>query len=630
MIAVWYSPAGVPFEQSEGVDRSLTRYGGTAASAHGSPTNFRWLRSAWNQFGQHGQVTALLQGWIDNAIELAHELDLAVKDTASVFAAALDRWGDEADAHCIGNYCAIAQLANGSLRLSRSPWDAPPLYYHANHERVVASPLHRVLFAAGAPRELDYDRIIDELAYDWRDGDEAGWYRDILQVPLGCALTFGPGGRKLDRWYDVDELPPVRLARDDDYPQATLALLDEAAGKALAVCEQPAMALSGGLDSPLVASSMTKILPDGKRLAAVTFVPHPAWDGTEPAGTFGSELEAVRNFAAHNGRIDCHLAAPEQGGFDHRAREMFQAMDVFAPGLANVGMFHGVWAKARELGSDMLLTADLGNLTISDAGMWAFVEYARSGQWGELCRLLANRPHDSRSFLRKLGALTLLPQLPAALRKALRGFVHPERRDMTGLFTLLSPSVRAEQRERGQLRGTRQAWDDFIFPCSRVEANRLYAALPNGLAADVNLALEQLYGLGRRDVTAYRPLVEFCLGLPTGQFAARGQQRRLARRMAKGRLPERQRLETRQGQHNVDWHARMTPRRAELLAYAETMRGHPWLAQIADIDRMQEMLEQWPDTPDWSWERGYPRMLGLPRIALAAQFISYVEGRNDL
>ena len=626
MISAWHSRGGISAGLRDAIALALSRYGGKASAGEGDLTHFHWAEGTGLGFGQFGSTCVLLQGWIDNAAELAEQLAISTDDPAIVYATALARWGDEADAHCIGNYCAIAELPGGNLRLARSPWEAPPLYYHANGERVVASPLHRVLFAAGAPRELDYDRIIDELAYAYRDGEEAGWYRGIKQVPLGYSVTITPEGHSLNRWYSVESLPEVRFPMDADYPEAANALLEEGAARALADCAKPAVALSGGLDSPLAASALTRVMPQTDQLSAITFVPHPHWDGSAPPGTFGSDETHARAFADFNGRIDLHLADPQQGGFDYRAREMFQAMELFAPGLANVGMFHGVWDKARALGCDVLMTADFGNRTFSDAGRWGYVEYCRIGKWGELAKLLRNRPHDSRSLPRKLAALTILPQLPPSLRKALRGFAHPTRKDMTQLFTLLREGARG----RNQDLRTSGAWDDLTFARSRAEASRQYALQANGLVADVNLAFEQLYGLRRRDVTAYRPLIEFCLGLPTEQFAAHGTERRLARHMAIGRLPEAQRLETRHGQHNVDFCARMAPRRGELLAYVETMRGHPWLSENADLDRMSEMIEHWPEQSDWSWETGYPRMLALPRMALAAQFIAFVEGRNDL
>jgi len=293
-------------------------------------------------------------------------------------------------------------------------------------------------------------------------------------------------------------------------------------------------------------------------------------------------------------------------------------------------MMHGVWSKAAELGCDMLLMADSGNQSLSDQGRWSYIEYAKSGKWCELKLLLDSRAGDDRSLARKVLALSALPMLPGPVRGFLRGAVHPARRDMTAMLTLLTPEARDDQRKRAQNRGTSGAWEDFTHPVSRTAAARQFALLANGPAADIHLAFEQLYGLRRRDVCAYRPLIEFCIGLPTEQFAWGGMERRLARRIAEGRMPEEQRLKSCHGQHNVDWHARMTPRREELIAYADTMRGHPVLGRIVDTGRMIELLENWPERPDFSWEGDFPRMLGLPRIVLAARFIAFAEGRNEL
>ncbi len=629
MIACWRSWAGAPAPRSP-IASALTRYRGTAREHSTGSASFHWLATDGQSYGAAGPVEALLQGWIDNAGELAAQLGTKQSDIGAIYAAALAKWGDDADKHVIGNYASIARLSDGRLRLSRTPWSAPPLYYHSSPERVIVSPLHRVLFEAGAPRELDYDRIIDELAYDYRDGEGAGWYKGIPQVPLGCSVTISERADELNRWYSVEEIPQVRFPSDEQYVEAASRLLEEAGEHVLASSRKPAIALSGGLDSPLAADALTRAMPDGQRLQAITFVPHPDWDGTEQPGLIGNEAALARAFATHNGRIDLHLADPDQGGFDYRSREMLHAMQIFAPGLANVGMMHGVWSKAQELGCDMLVDAEMGNQTFSDNGRWTYVEYARAGKWHELIRLLRNRPGDQRSLPRKLMALSLLPQLPAALRQSMRGLVHPGRRDMTGLITLLSAETRQQHGRRAASAGRARAWDDQTHATSRTEAAQQYALQANGPAHDVHLAFEQLYGLRRRDIATYRPLVEFCLGLPSEQFASEGMERRLARRMAKGRMPEAQRIETRHGQHNVDWHARMTPRRKDLLEYAQAMRGHGWLSSVTDIDRMCDLIERWPASPQHSWEEDFPRMLGLPRIVLAAQLIGIVEGRNDL
>ena len=53
-------------------------------------------------------------------------------------------------------------------------------------------------------------------------------------------------------------------------------------------------------------------------------------------------------------------------------------------------------------------------------------------------------------------------------------------------------------------------------------------------AGDAVQGFEQLYGLSWRDVTTYRPFVEFCMGLPVDLFVHDGQNRWLARELSKG------------------------------------------------------------------------------------------------
>ncbi|MBD3729892.1 MAG: hypothetical protein IE933_09320 [Sphingomonadales bacterium] len=620
------------------MQRSLCLYGGKAAS--------RWLGCACLIDAARGRrqpatspcseanTHAVLSGWIDNGAEIARLTDCPTDDPSALYAAALETWGDAAQARLIGNYAAIAVLPDGRLHLARSPWSAPPLYYASDAGRAIASPLLRVLFAAGVAKDLDYARLADELAFDFREGDGASWYRGIASVPLGASVTLDPAGAKVARWYDPGTVPQVRHRDERDYVAQARSLLDEASARALATTDKAALALSGGLDSPLVADSLLRCLPAGRGLDAITFIPDPDWDVDLPPGIVGDELPIVREFAAMHPRLALHVADPALGGFDYRARDIYAAMDSFVLGLANVGMYHGVYAKAVELGCDTLLNADLGNQSISDDGRWAYVEYARRGKWGQLLRLLANRPGDSRPLWRKLLALSVLPQLPAGLRGLARALAHPGRKDMTALLSPLSPQALAAQRKAAAARsgggGQSGAWDDFTFARDRQEAARADHAAADRNGIDITLAFEQIYGVATRDVTAYRPLIEYCLGLPTEQFAFDGMDRRLARRMAEGAMPEAQRLTTGHGFHNIDMHARVGRRRGELAEYCTAMRDHPVLSQMIDIDRVEQLLAQWPERAGLDIDRDWPRMMAIPRAIMAARFIGHVEGRNDL
>ncbi|MCP5384789.1 MAG: hypothetical protein H6913_09310 [Altererythrobacter sp.] len=566
-------------------------------------------------------------GWIDGPGDLLAEVG---GDICHAYALALDRWGKKADARLTGNYAAAAIMRDGSVRLSRSPWDAPPLHYACDSQRVVASSQLRLLFAAGIERQLDYERITDQLAYDFRDGEVKGWYRGIFAVPLGSVVRCAPDGWQVERWYDPADFLVDRRVAPTDAAERALSLLREAARLALKRSEKPGLALSGGLDSPLAATALLDELPPGTWLDTITFAPDPRWKGKGAPGTMGDETPLVRHFAEMHPRIAPHFVLPDHAAADGTNREMLRAMQLFAPGLANVEPFHAVFAKARDLGCDTLLVADLANQSFSQDGRWAYVEYAWNGRWAELTRLLANRPGDGRSLLRKLLALSVMPQLPAPMRGGLRSLVHPQRRDMVALLTPPSRQAIAQQAQRAAERGSVSDWSDFTFPHDRAAAVRHDHLAADGEKADVMLAFEQAYGVSRRDVTAYRPLIEYCIGLPTAAFASGGTERRLAREMARGRLPEAQRLGTEYGQHRADWHLRIGEQREQYRAALHTMRGHEFLGRVLDIDRLDALLRDWPDESGGDIERDWPRMLAIPRAILASQFVGVIEGRNDL
>lgn len=635
MIAAWHSlhetREGLGDDPPLGAIRiALARYEAQGRLGEVSAPGFAALSGPRDHVASSCAVDVALTGWIDNADELARLLDLTTRDPAQLYAAALARWDREADRHVIGSYAACARLADGSLHLSRSPWDAPPLHYHRDGTRTLASPLLRVLFAAGTPREVDWNRVVDELAYDYRSGEDSSWYRGVSLVPLGSFVRIDREGREVHRWYR----PPEPMAPRDYDEEASVAraleLLDEAAGKALAWAEKPALALSGGLDSTLVGDALMRKLGHGERLSAVTFVPDRRWKGAVEPGTMGDERPLARLMAEAHPALDWHVASDDVGAYDRRAREVFAASETFAPGLANVGMYHNVYDTARSLGADALLTADFGNRTVSDAGRAAYVEYASSGEWEQLVALLRARSGDPRPLWRKLVALSLLPVLPRGLRALARRIAHPERAEMEALITALSPEARARQRVRANARGTQSAWADFAYDRNRAETVQREWRDADGPGRDVDLAFEQLYGVRKRDVLAYRPLVEFCMRLPTRAFAWDGVERRLARLMGRGRVPEAIRTNRLHGQHNVDWHARMTSERSTMRAVLETAREHPFLGATLDIDRLIALLDDWPQEPDFSWENDWPRSLALPRALLAARFVGHAENRNDL
>ena len=562
---------------------------------------------------------------MDNQAEVARLLDIANTDPGEIYLRAVERWGHQADAKLIGSYCTVVELTDGSLRLARSPWGGPPLLYANDRGRAIVGSVPRVLFAAGLDRELDLPRFGDNLFFNMNMPDE-GWYRGTRRVPQGAIVTLTPGSNRVDRWYDPCALAPLRFARDEDYVEHAAELIGEAVSKALATVRKPAMALSGGLDSSLVAVEIMRQLPAGQRLSSFTATPHPEWDGIAPAAMFGDEQPWVEAYAAMHPCLDPTYLAWPDGGFDDRADEMFAAMGIAPRNLANSTFNHAVWEAARKAGCDALFDAELGNEGFSNDGRWAYVEYLVSGRWRQLYRTMAARSGDRRPVWRRIAALSILPLFPRPARRAIRAIVHPELRDNHRFLSLLKPE--AVERLGLAERAANGGLFTGEYPATREQAVRYAYSSADFEGCEAWQGFEQVHGLSRRDVSAYRPLIEYCLALPTDQFTRDGEDRRLARRLGVGRLPEAQRDNRLYGRHNADWHIRLTRRRVALRAEAEALRDDPLTSGLLDIDRMLALLDDWPEHTPTALEITVPREVGLTRAFMAARFIRHLTGRN--
>lgn len=567
----------------------------------------------------------LLHGRIDNLAELAAKLGLASRDPHALYAAAVARWGDLADREVIGDYCSVL-AGRDTIRLARSPWSAPPLCFAHFEGQTVVSSVPRAILAAGLPAELDQTRLADNLYFNLLERTR-GWYRGMHRVAHGTVASIGPDGKaRVIDYYDPRDLPEVRFKRDEDYVEAADELLGEAVAKALQGARRPGIMLSGGLDSPLVAVTALAQIGPSERLPSFTFAPLDSWDGKLPQGWMGDERPFVKAFAAMHPRLDPHYTQNPGVGFDTALETLFAAIGAAPNHLANFYVYHGVWSGARDHGCDLLLTADFGNQTYSNEARWAFVEYLLHGRWEQLRQALRDRPGDDRPIMRKLASLSLLRLMPRSLRRAIRERVHPGRQDLNGMITVLPDSQLAAARQRARHSGARI---EHEYPASKADSVRFEYLWRDCEGAEVQQGFEQVYGLRQVDVPAYRPLAEFCAGLPTDQFLRDGQSRWLARRMAKGRMPEAQRTNTAIGWHNVDWHQRLTPRLNAFRAEAEWIARHPEIAALVDPAKLMDMIDAWPDRFDLSSDTWIGPAAGLTRGLLTARFMAQVAGMND-
>lgn len=601
---------------------------GWAAARQLATTQPRVAR-AWRAARLDDHVV-LFNGFLSNAAAVAAQLGRSWPDRpgpddyARLYALHRLRRGVAGETELIGEYAAaILHPPSRRLTLVRSPLRAPPLHFAVRGGTVRAASVPRALFADAPRPPLDAAKLADAAWFNYGT-DRLGWYEQTDRLLPGSQIEWGPDGVRRQVYYDPAALPAVRLARPDDYVEAANALLDAAIGAALQGFSAPGIMLSGGLDSPLVAARAVPLLDAGSRLKGFTFKPQADWDGRSPPGTFGDESDMVAAFAARHPQIAVRYFDNAGLGFDHRMAEMFHHTGIAPINLANFSQFHEPFRAARAEGCDVMLVPEWGNETFSNAGEWAFTEYLLTLRWGQLIRALRALPDDPRPLWRRLVGSSLLPLLPPALwrwQRRLRGkaefrtLASPLRADFVARAGLAERSARSPGALTGLAARSRTAW----------LRNTLVSAADD--AADVWQGFEQIHGLPVRDPAAYRPLAEFCFGLPTDLFVRDGEDRWLARQMGRTLLPETQRTNRRIGRHNADWLAKLRPKRAalraEVLAYADS----PDLAEMLDLPRLLAALDAWPETTPLG-EDGVVLQTALTRGVTLARFVAWADGRN--
>lgn len=554
-----------------------------------------------------GQIA--LDGWLDRMPD-------AGKSDTQTYAAQFAAEGDAVEDGLTGNYAAAVWEPDGTLRLARSPWHAPPLHYAIHEGEVVASSTLRAIFAFGVPKVVDRQKVRAALRFDEASDPPAHWYENVYRVPLGTVLRIRQDGRVITgRRYDPHKSRIEVPSDPGEWVGTARTLIDRSAELANARAGRPAMSLSGGLDSPIAAEALLRTRDrSAKKPAFVTVLPSERWDGIVEHGKYGSEAGFVEKFCAMHG---IETSFTREGGFDLDLDELHRASGITSPFIGNGGMIAAAYRKARELRADWFFDAVSGNDTLSADGKWSYPAMLAGGQWKKLYRALEARTDDPRTMSRKFAALAALPLLPQRIRTSLRRRFSQAPPPLSDHASLLRKELLTEMRpERPQPENTRAALVDYAW-----------AASDSGMA-DLDLGREQLYGLRRRDIFAYRPLIEFCMSLPDNAYLRDGTDRWLARVLGRGIMPEAQRCHRLYGSHNADWHHYLSNHEKRLRRTFEAIESHPWLCDMIDVDRARSLLDDLPDRTPLDPETAWPLQFGLVGTAALARFVAQVEGRN--
>lgn len=576
----------------------------------------------------------LFAGFLYHRGELAAKLGIAPAAAAAMADSALAhaawmKWQADCVDHLYGPFALIAaESAACRLIALRSRDGAPPVYYHARRDRIALATSPSAIFALGdVPRDLDDARIADALILNFEDR-ERSYFAALRCLPLGHMLEATPETVVVRRRAASIEGRELRFARDADYVEAAGELLRGAVANAMRAPQTPATTLSGGYDSGAVAVTALDLL-GGAPLTSFTAIPEPGWSGVAHGpGRMGDESDRVRALAAMYPALDARFSDSAGQAQDRDLDALIALAEVPPTALSNLTWSIDLDRLARDAGHRVMLHGSSGNATLSFSGGARYPALLRQGRWLTLARELRAAPH-AHSRLASTYALALRPLLPPAWSDAVARW-RGQGSGGYAAWSAIAPDYAAEMEveRRFPRRGGRVEAAAFTDPRARMRAMADGAMREQGQA--IRFAMPALTGVQARDPLGDRKIVHYCMSLPPEQFLDRGEDRRLIRRMMRGRLPDAYFVHGR-GRQGADWHLRITRELPRYRTGVERIADDPDLARRFDIARLRRLLDTWPesvpagfgDHPDYLLA-----MQGMGRALAIARFVEWAKGRG--
>ena len=577
------------------------------------------------------QTVLLFDGRLDNREELAQALgippqELALMADSAVALQACLRWDSAAVEHLLGDFAlACWQPQRKRLWLARDPLGHRPLFWHRQPHFFAFATLPKALFAIpGVPRELCDERLHDFICLLPMVGPES-FFKDVYRVEPGQILTLEDDRISTRRYHRFDPEREMKLPTDADYLEAFREQLDRAVARQLRTSGKIASHLSSGFDSSTVTAVAARLLAQkGQGLLAYTAVPRAGYDGPEHKGRHADEGPGARALAARFANIEHILMHPDGTAPLDLLQASTEAMD-----RAPLNPCNNVWGNAIQVdaarrGAKVLLTGQMGNMTISYTGEPYLPALLGRGQWGTWWQEATAYKRASPSLRwRGLLAGSVGPYLPPALWELLQKLKGSGAK-LTD-YTAIHPDFL--EKMHSHTRAKNADWDLSYRPWASGRAMRI--AVLNRLDNGEHSVAANALGLEVRDPTSDLRLLEFCLAVPDHQYLHQGQTRWLLHRLMGNVLPPEILHAPGKGLQAADWHeaagANLPRMREELLR----MKAHGGVANYLDIDALLHLLDHWP-TSGWNKASTVERYrLKLMRGLAVGTFIRYVDNRNE-
>lgn len=466
-------------------------------------------------------------------LSVPHELRDGMPDSVLIERAYL-RWGEDCAVRLLGDWSfAVWDPATRRFFLARDHHGNTALYYTVNERFLAFASGRKALLALDiGPVALD-DLYIAQVLLAWPAyHGERTVHIPIKRLPPSHTLVAtGEGVTETHRYWYMEDVTEIAYKTFDEYVEAFLEIWDEAVRARVRSSGPVGVMMSGGLDSTSVAATAAMFLRErGERLQAYTSV--PIYDTTPyvPKGWIGNEWPLAKATADYVGNIDLHAVTAEDITPLEGVREALRIHDGPVHAACNAYWISSLHRQASSQGVGVLLTGQMGNLTISWTGL------------GVVRRTTLYR---ARQMLR-----ALIPHGLMEMRRVSRLRAPQNRAVLSRTNSALREVVEAAQRreEAARLARTSSMQSEALWLRLRSLRPGLHSV---GAVVDETSAAHRLEA---RDPTLDVRVIAYCLGVPDPFYtdSASGTSRHLIRTAMRKRIPDLVRLNGQRGSQSAD------------------------------------------------------------------------------
>jgi asparagine synthase (glutamine-hydrolysing) len=472
---------------------------------------------------RHASYLLTFDGRLDNRSELARRIGSSVEGTPdpALISQAYGKLGNAAFRGLIGEFALSLWCSESrTLTFARSECGARPLYYVVSSKRLVwCSDFAHLVRISGVDLEVNENYVLEYL-YS-QPSPHHSPLKHVHVVRPGTALRFaGSSFERESVLWKIDGIKHLDYKSDCEYEEHFRTIVQETVDRRLRAKGTVFSELSGGLDSSTLVLVGDQILrsrqQSREQLQTVSCV--------YELSPSSDESYFIKQVEDRRGIKGVHLSEADQGLTLGLRDISFQGSP--SPLVCSAGRIKRVRTLLSRAGARVLLSGEGG-----DHVFW-------SSSWGaipvadELWRGHFPQMHSECKVWSRIRGAPYWRLLATSMQLALNARFGGEWRDeQEKAQTLLTARY---QRQFEALGPPKAPYKVKGSPGLRAQFHRI-----SELMAMVSGGYHHIYrGIYVSFPYTYRPLVEFCLGVPTYQFLRKGIDRSLMRRALRELLPD--------------------------------------------------------------------------------------------